>query len=274
MKNYNKVFVYFFFIILLFNCSYKEKEEKFVKPKKNLPLNIIYSEAYKNFEQGKYQDAIDLFEEVEKNYGYTEWASKALLFKAYINYESNKLIESLEILKKFKKLYPASKNLDYVEYLIAMCLFDQVSLTSRDQTATYLAAKQFNKILKDYPDTVYAEDIKFKFDLLNDQLAGKEMYVGRYYQKKRKWLPALNRFHNVLKNYQTTIYVEEAIHRIVEINYIIGNIDEAKKYASIMSFNYNKSSWYEETYNIFNNKNNLNKNKSKILKEKLKKLLE
>ena len=134
----------------------------------------------------------------------------------------------------------------YVEYLIAICLFEQINLSSRDHTNTELSLKQFNKIIKNYPNTIYAEDLIVKKDLIIDQLAGKEMYVARYYQKKEKWLAALKRLKFILENYSTTVYIEEALHRLVEINYKIGNIDHAKKYASILGYNYNNSDWFKK----------------------------
>ena len=143
------------------------------------------------------------------------------------------------------------------------------------QENTDLALRQFEKIILNYPNSGYATDAKFKIDLINEQLAGKEMYIARYYAKREKWLPALYRLNNVFKNYQTTIFIEEALHRLVEIHYIIGNIDTAKKYASILGYNYNDSDWYKKSYNIIEGTNILmDKTKQKkSLKERLKKLI-
>jgi outer membrane protein assembly factor BamD len=271
-----KFFVTFFLILLTFfltNCS--SKNENLIKPKKTIPLELLYEEAYKNFEQGKYQDAVELFQEVEKNYGYTEWAAKALLLKSYIYYDSSRYVEALENLKNFKKLYSGNSELAYVEYLIAICLFEQINISARDQTNTKLSFQQFNKVIKNYPNTPYAEDLKLKLDLINDQLAGKEMYVARYYQKREKWLAALKRLTNILENYQTTIYIEEALHRMVEIHYKIGNIEAAKKYASILGYNFNDSDWFKKTYTIIVDKDFVVKQAKtkKTLREKLKALI-
>jgi len=273
MKNFFVTIILILVSLFLINCS--SKKENLIKPKKTIPLELLYKEAYKNFEQGKYQDAVELFQEVEKNYGYTEWATKALLFKSYIYYDTGKYIEALESLKNFKKLYPGSLHLVYVEYLIAICLFEQINLSSRDQTNTELSLKQFNKIIKNYPNTIYAEDLIVKKDLIIDQLAGKEMYVARYYQKKEKWLAALKRLKFILENYSTTVYIEEALHRLVEINYKIGNIDHAKKYASILGYNYNNSDWFKKSYRIVADKDFVVKQfKTKnTLREKLKALI-
>jgi len=273
MKNFFVTIILIFASFFLINCSFKN--ENLIKPKKTIPLELLYKEAYKNFEQGKYQDAVELFQEVEKNYGYTEWAAKALLLKSYIYYDSSRYVEALENLKNFKKLYSGNSELAYVEYLIAICLFEQINISARDQTNTRLSFQQFNKVIKNYPNTPYAEDLKLKLDLINDQLAGKEMYVARYYQKREKWLAALKRLTNILEKYQTTIYIEEALHRMVEIHYKIGNIEAAKKYASILGYNFNDSDWFKKSYTIVVDKDFVvqQKNTKKTLREKLKALI-
>jgi len=273
MKNFSVTIILILASFFLINCS--SKNENLIKPKKTIPLELLYKEAYKNFEQGKYQDAVELFQEVEKNYGYTEWAAKALLLKSYIYYDSSRYVEALENLKNFKKLYSGNSELAYVEYLIAMCLFEQINISARDQTNTRLSFQQFNKVIKNYPNTPYAEDLKLKLDLINDQLAGKEMYVARYYQKREKWLAALKRLTNILEKYQTTIYIEEALHRMVEIHYKIGNIEAAKKYASILGYNFNDSDWFKKSYTIVVDKDFVvqQKNTKKTLREKLKALI-
>ena len=273
MKNFSVTIILILASFFLINCS--SKNENLIKPKKTIPLELLYKEAYKNFEQGKYQDAVELFQEVEKNYGYTEWAAKALLLKSYIYYDSSRYVEALENLKNFKKLYSGNSELAYVEYLIAICLFEQINISARDQTNARLSFQQFNKVIKNYPNTPYAEDLKLKLDLINDQLAGKEMYVARYYQKREKWLAALKRLTNILEKYQTTIYIEEALHRMVEIHYKIGNIEAAKKYASILGYNFNDSDWFKKSYTIVVDKNFVvqQKNTKKTLREKLKALI-
>ena len=273
MKNFYVTIILILASFFLINCS--SKNENLIKPKKTIPLELLYKEAYKNFEQGKYQDAVELFQEVEKNYGYTEWAAKALLLKSFIYYDSSRYVEALENLKNFKKLYSGNSELAYVEYLIAMCLFEQINISARDQENTRLSFQQFNKVIKNYPNTPYAEDLKLKLDLINDQLAGKEMYVARYYQKREKWLAALKRLTNILEKYQTTIYIEEALHRMVEIHYKIGNIEAAKKYASILGYNFNDSDWFKKSYTIVVDKDFVvqQKNTKKTLREKLKALI-
>ena len=262
-------------LIFIYGCSSKNKGI-YAEPKAVITLEKLYAQAYLNFANNKYQDAIDLFEEVEKNYSFnTEWASKSLLMRGFIYYEVSRYVESLTILKKFKKRYDGNKNIDYVEYLIAMCLFEQINLIALSQENTLLADRQFKKIILNYPTSKYAEDSKFKLDLIQDQLAGKEMYVARYYTKREKWGPALVRLNKVLKYYETTVYIEEALHRLVEIHYKLGNIPAARKYASILGYNYNDSDWYKKSFNIVENKNlPIKKEKQKkSLKEKFKKII-
>ena len=262
-------------LIFAYGCSSKNKTI-FAEPKTAIPLEKLYAEAYLNYKNNKYQDAVELFEEVEKNYSFnTEWASKSLLMRGYIYYEVSKYVESLEILKKFKTRYAGNKNMDYVEYLMAICLFEQINIIPLSQENTLLAERQFKKIILNYPTSNYAEDAKFKLDLIQDQLAGKEMYVARYYIKRNKWGPALIRLNRIVKEYETTIYIEEALHRLVEIHYKLGNIPVARRYASILGYNYNDSNWYKKSYNIVENKNlPIEKEKQKkSLKEKLKKII-
>ena len=264
-----------FSLIFAYGCSSKNKSI-LVEPKTTIPLDRLYTEAFLNYKNNKYQDAVELFEEVEKNYSFnTEWASKSLLMRGYIYYEVSRYIESLEILKKFKTRYAGNKNIDYVEYLIAMCLFEQINIIALSQENTLLAERQFKKIILNYPNSKYAEDSKFKLDLIQDQLAGKEMYIARYYTERKKWGPALVRLNKVLKYYETTVYIEEALHRLVEIHYKLGNIPAARKYASILGYNYNDSDWYKKSYNIVENKNLpiIKDKQKKNLKEKLKKII-
>ena len=273
MKNFFVTIILIFASSFLINCSFKN--ENLIKPRKILPLEILYREAFKNFENGKYQDAIRLFGEVEKNYAYSEWAAKGLLIKSYIYYDSSRYVEALENLKNFKKLHSGNKDIIYADYLVSICLYEQINLTSRDQTNTRLALQQVSKFIKSYPGTLYAEDLKLKLDLINDQLAGKEMYVARYYQKREKWIAALSRLNKILENFQTTIYVEEALHRMVEIHYKIGNLDSAKKYASILGYNFNESEWFKRSYKIIVDENYIisKKNEKKNTREKFKNIL-
>jgi len=268
---------FFIVVVLIFftSCTSSNKPEK-IEQKKVVALEVLYRTAYQSFQSGNYNDALDLFGEVEKNYSYTEWAPKASLMRSYIYFETANYILALTNLQKFKTRYSGNKNLVYAEYLIAMCMFEQINFVALSQEPTELALSQFNKIIKEYPKTSYASDAKFKIDLIYEQLAAKEMYLARYYAKRDKWVPALYRLNNVVKNYQNTIFIEEALHRLVEINYKVGNINSAKKYAAILGYNYNDSEWYKRSYNILEGTNiELEKTKQKkSLKDKIKQIIQ
>ncbi len=239
-------------------------------------MQKLYTEAYNSFKNNDYNQAVVLFEMVEKDYSYTEWAPQALLMRSYMYYESGDYITALTNLQRFKQRHSGSKDLQYVEYLIGICMFEQINIAALSQENTELALRQFNKIILNYPNSSYATDAKFKIDLINEQKAGKEMYLARYYAGKGKWLPTLYRLNNVFKDYQTTIFIEEALHRLVEIHYKIGNVQTAKKYASILGYNYNDGDWYKKSYNIIEGINiALEKAKQKkSLKERLKQLIQ
>lgn len=257
-----------FLIPLFFACS---SEQKFAVPEKVKPLNQLYSSAYDQYQKGNWSEAIDLFKKVQINYPYSAWATKSYLMNAYIYYESSEYILSLETSKKFKEFYPGHRDLPYVEYLIGLCLYEQIETVARDQTNTELALKQFKNVIKKYPNSSYAEEAELKIDLINEQMAGKEMYIARYYIKKKKWTSAILRLQNIIKKYDTTIFADEALHRMVEINYYLGNIDIAKKYAAILGYNYNDSNWYKKSYKIVENKDY--KTKREKEKKKIKKKL-
>ena len=263
-----------FILTIFYSCSSGDKVKN-LKPKKIISLEKLYTEAYRNFEIGDYNQAIKIFEIVEKDYSYTEWAPRALLMRAYMYYDAGDYVAALTHLQRFKQRNSGSKNLQYVEYLIGICMFEQINYISLTQEPTELALRQFEKIMSNYPSSSYATDAKFKIDLINEQKAGKEMYLARYYAKKEMWLPALYRLNNVFKDYQSTVFIEEALHRLVEIHYKIGNIETAKKYASILGYNYNDSDWYKKSYNIIEGTNiPMDKTKQKkSLKERLKKLI-
>ena len=177
---------------------------------------------------------------------------------------------SIDNIKRYLKTYPKDKNKPYAHYLLAMCYYETIEGEKKDLAPLILSKKELNFIIKNYPDTDFAYDARFKIDLINDTLAAKEVYLGRHYIKKKKWIPALNRFKNVLNEYETTVHVEEAIHRLVEIYYKLGMEQESLKYASLLGYNYNSGEWYKETYKIFNRKYETSapenkKEKSKIL---------
>ena len=275
---FKKILKFSFLIIFLLNfssCTSNIQTNK-IKPKTTIPLEVLYKNALDSFQNGNYNNALELFELVEKNYSYTDWAPKASLMRSYIYYETANYILALTNLQKFKLRYSGNKDFIYAEYLIALCMFEQINFVALTQEPAELALKQFNKIIRDYPNTSYASDAKFKIDLIYEQLAAKEMYLARYYAKRDKWIPALYRLNNIVKNYQNTIFIEEALHRLVEINYKVGNINSAKKYAAILGYNFNDSNWYKKSYKILQERNTkLEKNKqNNSLKEKIKQIIQ
>tara|TARA_B100001027_G_scaffold216409_1_gene192664 strand:- start:344 stop:1177 length:834 start_codon:yes stop_codon:yes gene_type:complete len=219
---------------------------------------------------GDYFAASKKFLEAEILFPQSMWAPKSVLMASYSYYLQGYYTLSIENIKRYLKIYPKDKNKPYAHYLLAMNYYETIEGEKKDLAPLILSKKEFNFIIKNYPDTDFAYDARFKIDLINDTLAAKEVYLGRHYIKKKKWIPALNRFKNVLNEYETTVHVEEAIHRLVEIYYKLGMEQESLKYASLLGYNYNSGEWYKETYRIFNKKYKValpkNKNeKSRIL---------
>lgn len=194
---------------------------------------------------------------------------------SYSLYGINFYNEAIENLNRFLKTYPADKNTIYAHYLTAIIYYEQINDEKKDLLPLIKAEEKIDFFLKNYPDSEYAIDLKFKKDLTQNQLAAKELYVAKYYISVQKWIPALNRLKNIIENFDKTIFVEEALHRLVEINYFLGLEEEAKKYASILGYNYNSSEWFSQSYKIFNKNYKLPKTKKiKIKKDSvLKKIL-
>ena len=274
LKN-SKIFFLILILISLITSNCNNKKNNLIeKPEKIPPLDILYKNAFDSYLNNRTTDAIELFQKVETRYFYSEWAQKATLMIIYLHYDLGNSYETIEYIKKFKKLYPKSKNLDYVDYISALTYYENIDVVSRDQSFTRQALKEFKLILKKYPNSQYAEDVKFKINLVNEQLAGKEMYIARYYMKKSKWIPAIKRLMIIINEYDTTIFSEEALHRLVEIYYNLGNIKEAKKYASILGYNYNDGDWYKKSFKIVADKNYKieNQKKKRKLKDRIIKL--
>lgn len=268
----NYFFKYFFILLIISSSVSCSNVSKKTIIKKKIPdAQVIYLEALEKLDDGNLNQSIELLEFLEKNHSYSYLVNKSILMRAYIYYESSRYLNALQVLKRFKDRYPGDEYIIYVEYLMAMCLFDQINISSLSQQNSILALGQFENIISKYPNSIYADDAKYKIDLIKEQLAGKEMYLARYYMKKEKWISAIYRLNNVVQNYQTTIFIDEALHRLVEINYKIGNINDAKKYAAILGYNSNESDWYKKSYEIIETKNfNLEKNKNKkSFKDKL-----
>ena len=250
-------FINHFILILLFvifaSCS-KEKLNESVIKEKSLDGQVLeaYSEGLDSLKGGDVLFAAKKFNEAEMLFPQSEWAPKSALMAAYSYYSQDYLEDAIAELDRFLKVYPLSKDRDYALYLLANAHYEKIIDETKDLQSILLAKKNFNRVLKQFPQTEYALDSEFKLDLINDILASKEMYIGRYYFDRKKWIPAINRFRSVIDDYDTTIYVEEALHRLVEVYYTIGLINEAKKYANILGYNYGSSRWYETSYAVFN----------------------
>ena len=239
--------------IFLNSCSKDEKKISIIEEKEiNLQMIDAYKEGVKALEKGDVIFAAKKFNEAEILFPQSEWAPRAVLMAAYSYYSQNYYGDSIYELERFIKTYPNDQRLSYAHYLLAICYYEEVIDEKKDLGPLVKAQSEFKFIIKNYPDSDFALDSKFKLDLINDILASKEIYLGRYYISKEKWIAAINRFKYVLDYYDTTIYVEEAIHRLVEIYYRLGLIDESKKYASLLGYNYQSSKWYDESYRIFN----------------------
>ena len=266
-----KIVFIIFSLIFSYSCS-KDQEKIVLVKEKNQKQEMIsnYEEGMKLIEIADYFAASKKFLEAEILFPQSQWAPKSVLMASYSLYMQDYYSLAIENLKRYLNTYPNDKNKAYAHYLLAMCYYETIEGEKRDLAPLILSKNELNFIIKNYPETDYAYDARFKIDLINDILAAKEIYIGRHYIRKKKWIPAINRFKNVLENYDTTVYVEEAIHRLVEVYHILGMEDESLKYASLLGYNYNSSEWYEETYKIFNKKYKkpISKNKkenSKIL---------
>ena len=263
-------------MLAILSCSKQEKVS--VIKEKNIETQMIeaFEEGYNELEDGDVLFAAKKFNEAELLYPQSEWAPKSALMAAYAFYSQDYYFDAEYELKRFLKVYPNDKNIAYAHYLLGMVYYEKIVDEKKDLGPLVLADKKFKFIVKTYPDTDFALDASYKLDLIQDYLASKEMYVGFYYIKKKKWIAAINRFKNVVNKYDNTIYVDEALHRLVELHYNIGLEDEAKKYAAVLGYNYQSSEWYEKTYKIFDKnystRMELKKEKKSIFK-RFKKLL-
>ena len=280
MNSFYKIFI-LLLLIFLSSCGGKELDTKNVIEEQDIDLQMIaaYKEGKEALEKGDAIFAAKKFNEAEILFPQSEWAPRSILMAAYSYYTQDYYYDAISELERFIKKYPKHKRLDYAHFLLAICYYEQIVDEKKDLEPLLNAKREFEFILNNYPDTDFALDSKFKLDLIKDVLASKEVYLGRYYLKKEKWIAAINRFRQVVEFYDTTIYVEESIHRLVEIHYRLGLVEEAKKYASLLGYNYQSSKWYEATYTIFNRNykspiNKINKKKGNFIIRKFKSLFE
>jgi len=263
----NKFLLFFVFILMLASCAKDELKESVLK-EKSLDTQVleVYQEGVYYLEAGDALYAAAKFNEAELLFPQSIWAPKSALMAAYAYYSQDYYKDAIAELDRFLKVYPKNNNLDYVYYLMGISYYEQIVDEKKDLQSIIKAKQYFEIVIKDYPKTSYALDSEFKIDLINDLLAAKEMYIGRYYFERKKWIAAINRFKTVVEDYETTIYAEEALHRLVEVHYTIGLKDEAKKYAKLLGYNYQSSEWYENSYSLFNKKYKTIK-KSKLKKK-------
>ena len=267
-----KLYLIFFLFLFILNSCAKEKNEVSVikETKQDLEIITAYKDAYNALEQGDPFFAAKKFLEAELLFPQSKWAPKSALMASYSFYLQNYYSEALLNLERYLKTYPKDKDLAYAHYLIAICYYETIEDEKRDSGPLIKSKEKFIYVIENYPNTDFALDAKFKLDLIQDILASKEMYIGRHYISKGKYIAAINRFKKIIEEYDQTIFVEEALHRLVEINYKIGLIEESKKYAELLGYNYLSSEWYKKSYKIFNQDYKINiKDKTKKDKKRI-----
>ena len=286
-----KGFIVLLLSVFLFSCAWnvipdsgqkdksKSKRETVVSgPTDEEKAVSTYAEAVKALDEGDAYYAKQKFKEVESLVPQSKWAEKASLMAGYADYSRNSYVSAIFALDRHIINYPADKNLPYIHYLIAVCYYEQILDEKKDLQPLLKAKEKFAFIIQTYPNTDYATDARFKTDLITDQLAAKEMSIARFYMKTQKWIPALNRLKTVVDKYEKTVFVEEALHRLVEVYYRLGLTEEAKKAAAILGYNYQSGGWYEKSYQVFNKKYKSKKINEKkemgLIRKKIKSLFE
>ena len=246
-----RLLIIFILLVTLFSCTKKNTGEIQLPSTKQEAMDV-YKEALKSMEEGQFLIASEKFDKSESLRPQTIWAAKSALMSSYCLYTISFYDEAILNLKRFKKLYPTDPNMDYASYLIAVIYYEQILDEKKDVEKLIFTKKAIEEFLKKYPNTDYAMDLKFKLDLVINQMAAKEISIARFYIQNEKWIPAINRLKIVVDEYDKTIFVEEALFRLVEIYYRIGLIEEAKAAASLLGYNYNSSEWYEKSYTVLN----------------------
>jgi outer membrane protein assembly factor BamD len=242
-------------LLLLLTCSLAacgDKKGDDTAEKAPDPVENLYNDAMDKLAERDYKAAVAAFEEVERQHPYSEWAVRAEIMAAFTLYRSGKYDQSVAVLDSFVKEHPGHRDAPYAYYLKGMCYYEQITDIGRDQQITEQAQQTLEEVIKRFPDTDYARDARLKLDLVADHLAGKEMEIGRYYERQQEYLSAINRFRNVAEKFQTTSHVPEALHRLVECYLKLGITEQAKRYAAVLGYNYPNSEWYSDSYAIMN----------------------
>ena len=275
------IFLKFLLLIFIFffvtHCAKEEKTSVIIKEDVESQMIRAFKEGYDEFRGGDALYAAKKFNEAELLFPQSAWAPKAALMAAYVYYSQDYYYDAESELERFIKTYPKNPDISYAHFLLAMCYYEKIVDEKKDLEPLLKAQKKFNFIIQNYPNSDYALDAGYKLDLIQDYLASKEMYVAHHYMKKKKWIASINRYKTVVEKYEKTIYVEEALHRLVELYFTIGLENESQKYASLLGYNYQSSKWYEKSYKVFNKKYksklDLKKEKKSMLK-KFKKILD
>ena len=249
-------------LIAPLSCSKKIAIEEIKEVSVDLQMIEAYEEGMRQLNEGQSLIAVKKFNEAELLFPQSKWAPRSALMSAYAYYDFSFYSDAISEVDRFLKTYPNSKRKDYAHYLKAMSFYNQIVDEKKDLGPIIEAKQNFQFIISTYPNSEYAMDASFKLELIEEILAAKEMHIGRFYLKKEKWIPAINRFKKVIRDYDRTIYAEEALHRLVEVHYRIGLLEESKKYAILLGYNYQSGEWYENSYRVFN------KNYEKLTKKK------
>ena len=248
-----KILYYFFILFLISGCAKETVEiDKIKDTDINQQMIEAYNEGLKALDEGDGIYAAKKFSEAEILFPQSIWAPRSSLMTAYSYYSYGKYQDTIAERERYLNTYPLHERKNYAYYLLALAYYEQIVDEKKDINPILQAKVNFEIVLKDYPNSEFAVDAEFKLDLIQEILASKEMYIGRYYIEKEKWIPAINRFKIILNQYDTTIFVEEALHRLVEIHCKIGMIEESKKYANLLGYNYQSSQWYKKSYRVFN----------------------
>jgi outer membrane protein assembly factor BamD len=237
--------------LLLSGCAGKSKSDEDLNPNvAEQPVEDLYNGAYKLMTQKRYEEAAKGFDEVERQHPYSVWARRAMLMSAFSYYQANKYDDAVDSADRFLSLHPGNRDAPYAYYLKAICYYEQISDVGRDQEKTLQALNALQDIVRRYPGTEYARDAHLKIDLTRDHLAGKEMYIGRYYLNHAQFVAAINRFKSVVETYQTTSHVPEALERMTEAYFALGLNDEAQASAAVLGYNFPDSTWYKYSYDL------------------------
>ena len=275
---FKKFLILFSFFLLTLSCSDKKNQSIIAEPSKDEIALSVYTEAIEALKKGDAFYAAKKFRESESLMPLDKWASKASLMASYADYSRDAYAKAIFSLERHVKNYPADENIPYAHYLIAICYYEQILDEKKDLEPLLKAKSKFEFIMNSFPNTDYGTDARFKVDLIIDQLAAKEMSIARFYMKTEKWIPALNRLKLVVDKYDTTVFVEEALHRLVEVYYKLGLVEEAKQAATILGYNYQSGEWYKKSYKVFNRKYKKNKIKKDkelgLIRRKIKSIFE